>query len=355
VDAVTQERPRSSGFLSDLLHVNPHRFDPALGIGAAAVLIAPLVIGQILGLGTSGVLVTFGVLNLFFATLPRPQASRPRLALVAILTNTVGFTVGSVLVELPVPLELTLTAVAVTVVLLAARNPRWENLGGMAAVLIVVGIGLPSPSVGAIPLRSAEIALGGVVGFVGWLALTRALPPLPGGEPPSTGPSTSKLVPMRTVLPFATVVGVTVATGLGIGLGLGLARDYWIMLTIVVALRQEWSSTFAFATARILGTIAGASLGFIVTRYISSPAVLFSIFFVSAALTVSTRAVNATLYAVWVTLFVIGLLNLLYSGGPGYAVLRIVDTLIGGGLALAAAFALSTALHRRRAVRASPA
>lgn len=352
---MTEERSRISGFLSDLVRVNPHRFDPALGIGAAAVLISPLVLGQILGLGTAGVLVTFGVLNLFFATLPRPQASRQRLALVAILTNTVGFTVGSVLVELPVPLELGLTAVAVTVALLAARNPRWENLGGMAAVLLVVGIGLPSPSIGAIPLRSVEIALGGLVGFIGWLALTRVLPPLTRGAAVGMVAPSTTLVPMRTVLPYATVVGVTVAIGLGIGLGLGLARDYWIMLTIVVALRQELSSTFAFATARIFGTVAGASLGFLVTRYISSPAILFSIFFVSAALTISTRAVNATLYAVWVTLFVIGLLNLLYAGGPGYAVLRVLDTLIGGGLALVAAFVLSAAVHHRRVARAAPA
>jgi Fusaric acid resistance protein-like len=352
---VTEEHPRLAGFLSDLARVNPHRFDPALGVGAAAVLIAPLVLGQLLGLGTAGVLVTFGVLNLFFATLPRPQASRPRLALVAIATNTVGFAVGSVLVELPVPLELTLTAVAVAVLLLAARNPRWENLGGMAAVLLVVGIGLPSPTAGAIPLRSAEIALGGVIGFAGWLALTRGLPSLAGSDSPAgPGPSTT-LVPMRTVLPYATVVGVTVAVGLGIGLGLGLARDYWIMLTIVVALRQELASTFAFATARIFGTVAGASLGFLVTRYVSSPAILFSVFFVSAALTISTRAVNATLYAVWVTLFVIGLLNLVYAGGPGYAVLRVLDTLIGGALALGAAFVLRVAVHRRRTVPGSPA
>lgn len=352
---MTDERSRSSAFLADLLRVAPGRFDPALGVGAAAVLIAPLVLGQLLGLGTAGVLVAFGVLNLFFATLPRPQASRPWLVLLAAVVNAVGFTVGSVLVELPVALELALTAVAIAVALLAARNPRWENMGGIAAVMIVVGIGLPSPSVGAIPWRSAEILLGGLVGFVGWLALTRMLPPLT-RDAAAGGPGRpTVLVPLRTLVPFASVVGVTVALGLGLGLALGLARDYWIMLTVIVALRQEWASTFASATARIIGTITGASLGFLVTRYVASPTVLLVVFFVSAALTISTRAVNGTLYAVWVTLFVIGLLNLLYSGGPGYAVLRVVDTLIGGGLALAAALGLTFALHRPRASSAAPA
>jgi hypothetical protein len=352
---VSDDRPRHSRFLADLLHVAPHRFDPALGVGAAAFLIAPLIAGQLLGLGSSAVLVSFGVLNLFFATLPRPQATPTRVALVAILTNTAGFAVGSLLVQLPIALELTFTMVAVTAMLLAGRHPHWENLGGMAAVMLVVGIGLPAPNLGAIPLRSAEIALGCSLGFVGWLLLTRRLVPLRGGDATLGVAAAAGSVPWRAALPYAAAVGVTVATGLGIGLGLGLARDYWIMLTVVVALRQQWSSTVAFAVARIVGTIAGASLAFFVTGYISAPDVLFLILFASAALTISTRATNATLYAVWVTLFVIGLLNLLYSGGPGYALLRILDTLIGGGLALGAGASLSIAYRHRPAGPRAPA
>jgi Fusaric acid resistance protein-like len=352
---VTDDRARTSRFLADLVHVAPHRFDPALGIGGAALLVGPLIAGQLLGLGTAAVLVAFGVLNLLFATLPRPQATPPRVALVAVLTNSAGFTVGSLLFHLPVVLELPLTAVAVTGMLLAGRHPHWENLGGMAAVMLVVGIGLPAPDLGAIPLRSLEIAVGGALGWLGWLALTRSLPPLRGGTTATTAAPPAAAVPLRTALPYATVVGITVAAGLGIGLGLGLARDYWIMLTVVVALRQEWSSTFAFAIARIVGTVAGASLAFFVTGYVSTPAILLLVFFASAALTISTRAVNATLYAVWVTLFVIGLLNLLYAGGPGYALLRILDTLIGGGLALVAGAGLSLAYRHRHATRVAPA
>jgi Fusaric acid resistance protein-like len=352
---VTDDRVPTPSFLRDLLRVTPHRFDPALGLGAAAVLILPLVADALFGLGTSGVLVTFGVLNLFFAAMPRPHATPPRLVLLAIATNAVGFLLGSVLVQLPVALELPLTAVAVSVVLLAGRHPHWENLGGMTAVMLVIGIGLPSPNLGAIPLRSAEVALGGAVGFAAWYALTRWLPPLPRdrADPSGSPPASVTPIPIRTMLPYASVVGATVAIGLGIGLGLGLARDYWIMLTIVVALRQEWASTLAFAAARIVGTVTGASIAFFVTMYVSDPVILVPIFFASAALTISTRAVNNTLYAVWVTIFVIGLLNLLYAGGPNYAVLRIIDTLIGGGLALLAALLLSRAVRHRRLVAAA--
>jgi Fusaric acid resistance protein-like len=347
---VTDDRPRTSGFLADLVRVTPHRFDPAFGVGAAALLVAPLVVDELFGLGTSGVLVTFGILNVLFAAMPRPHATPARLLLVSILTNAIGFTVGSLLVELPVALELPLTGVAVAVALLAGRNPRWENLGAITALMLVVGIGLPAPDVGAIPLRSAEIALGGSVGFIGWLALTRWLPPLADSESDASAPRPplSTRIPLRTMLPYAMVVGVTVAVGLGVGIGLGLARDYWVMLTVLVALRQEWALTVAFGTARILGTIAGASLAFFVTGYITAPPILVLVFFGSAALTISTRAVNNTLYAVWVTVFVIGLLDLVYSGGPGYALLRILDTLIGGALALLAAVFMSVALNHRR-------
>jgi uncharacterized membrane protein YccC len=352
---VSEGRLREPRFLEDLFRRTPHRLDLPLGIAAAGLLLAPLLVDQLFGLGTAGVLVTFGVLNLFFGTLPRPQQTRPRLAAAGILTNTIGFFAGSLIVRQPLPIELALTATGATVALLAGRNPRWENLGGMAAVMLVVGIGLPAPSLDAVPERVLEVALGGGIGFAGWAALTRWLPPLPEPAPTTDAPPPERKVPLRTVLPYAVIVGLAVAAGLWTGLALGLARDYWIMLTVVVAFRAEFASTLAFATARVVGTVSGAVAAFFLTQYTSGPEVLLPVLFLSAALTIATRAVNYTLYAACVALFVIGLLNLLYSGGPGFALVRIVDTLIGGALTLVAALALHLTVHRPRTRTAAPA
>jgi hypothetical protein len=338
---------RGRRFLRDLTRSRLDRLDLSFGLGAALVTLAPLLASLGLGLESEGVLMTFGALNLFLATLPRPQLTRRVVAATAIVSNAVAFGAGSLVAELPATAEVVGAAVGITVALVAARNARWENLGTLAAVMFVLGIGLPVEPPTVLPSRTLFVLFGGVVAFGGWWALIRWLPPLRGERPSAAPPPSGPSPPVRSVLPYGAAVGVTAALGLAIGLHLNFARDYWIMLTIVVALRPELSSTLAFSAARVLGTIIGATAAFFLTSFTGDLLILLPGLALSATLTFATRPVNATLYAVWVTLFLIGLLNLVYAGGPALAVTRVVDTLIGGALALAAALVLSLAIGWR--------
>ncbi|HTW76268.1 MAG TPA: FUSC family protein [Thermoplasmata archaeon] len=328
-------------FFADLARFRFDRLDLPLGVGGAILIVGPLLVSNALHLGSPAVIATFGLLNLFLVILPRPQRSRAKIAALAVGTNALGFGVGSLIVLLPDPLEVAVVAIATTVALVAGRDPRWENLGTFSVILMVVGVGIPSAGLPGVPFRMFYVLVGGAIAWAGWMVLVRWLPPLVTRDPPPAPPDLTTRVPVRSELPYAAVTGITAAVGLAIGLGLGLERDYWVMLTVVVALRMQLSATITTSTARVLGTVIGAGLGSVLTLVVTDPWVLATVLGISAALTLATRTVNGTFYVVWVTLFIVGLLNLLYSGGPAYAYIRVLDTLIGGALALTAALVVT--------------
>jgi len=322
----------------DLLVVRSERFDLRIGLRGMILVLAPLLVGYLLGLLEAGVLVTFGTLNLLFVEAPAPAATRSRTLAVGCLANTAGFAAGTLAARAPFGLEVPVAGLAVAVALLAARWPDWQNVSFIAAVMVVIAIGIPVTNLAGEALRPFAILLGGLFGLTG-ITIYRLATRAPPDAADATGPAAPP-VPWRHVGPHAGVVGATVAVGLLVGALLGLPRDYWIMLTVIVALRIDLASTIAFSAARIAGTVGGAAVAFVLTDVTGDPWVLVPILAVATTLCLATRAVNYTVYAVWVTLTVILLLNVAYSGGPTLAVVRVIDTVIGGSLALLAAFAL---------------
>ncbi len=344
---MTATPARARARFTDVFEFHWERLDLPIGVAGALLVMAPLALGYALGLSPVGrILAPLGALNLLFAAAPRPQGTSPVAMGVAVGSTAAAFGVGGLVAGLADPLEIALVGVIVTVVLLVARHPEWAGVGFVTAIMFVIATGLPPVDAVDAGLRAVAVFGGALFAYAGWMALHRVLPPLRAPLAPGPAPARAP-IPLATALPHATVVGVTVAAGLAVGLALGFQRDYWIMLTILVALRAGLSSTASFAAARVAGTIVGASLAFGLTLFTSDLAILVPVLAVSAALTLASRAVNNTFYSVWVTLFIIGLVNLLYSGGPGFAVVRILDTLVGGGLAVGVALLLAATGRER--------
>lgn len=243
-------------------------------------------------------------------------------------------------------------AAAVFVALVSTVGTGRESVGLVAGLLFVVGVGLPGGNLSVAGPEFLLIVAGGVWGFVGSL-----IPLLPLGRAPSASldsvPTPIVREPMRSRALHAAAVAVTVALGLGVGLALGLPRDFWIMLTVLVALRPDLSDTVVYSILRILGTIVGASVAFAITISTGNPAILSVTVVLASGGLFSTRAVNYSLYTAFITIFLIVLLNLAYVGGPSLAVTRVFDTLIGSALALAVGAAMVLA-HRARSAWGGP-
>ncbi|HTW55456.1 MAG TPA: FUSC family protein [Thermoplasmata archaeon] len=339
-------------------HVEREEVDLAGGIRAALVLLLPLGLGFLLHDLAAGILTTLGTLNLLLVDYPRLPTPKKVLA-ISVLTNAAAFTFGAVLSANPAEIAVPLVGVGVALSYVLGSRLRNYMLGVTTAVLLSVGVGLPIPTAAAAPVQGLYVLLGGAWGLFGAM-IPRWIPGLMARSPPiSSLTRASHVLPRPTTwaeeLVFPATVGIAVAAGLWISLRLELVRDFWVMLTILVALRPDLTATLEFSTMRVAGTVLGAAAAFPITLFVTSAGVLLVILTAVAALMYALRTFNYVVYATAITIFVIVLLNISYPGSPGLAVVRVIDTGIGGAIGLAAGTLLWLFYQRRDAPRGGAA
>ncbi len=335
----------ASTFLHDATRVDRKGLNLTIGLVAGIVIIAPLLAGEGAGSIAGGVFASLGALNLLMAIAARPPVARfPPLAAAA-LSNAGALALGTIIgttgwVEVP------LVALGIGIILVSASWAGFDSIGLVTAVMLAVGVGIPGGS-GLEALERLVLALlGGFWAILG-LAITRPILLRRGyfgarEDPrrPTTPPPPSTPVPMpasRVHVRYAILVAGTTAVGLAISLALGLPRDYWVMLTVLVSLRASIATTFSASFLRILGTIGGAGVALGLTLFIVNPWILGVFLFLFAMALFATRWVNYGIYTLFLTPFVILLLNLVYPGSWQFAFVRVFDTVLGGGLAITVA------------------
>jgi uncharacterized membrane protein YccC len=119
--------------------------------------------------------------------------------------------------------------------------------------------------------------------------------------------------------------------------GSGISHGYWIVLTIFIVLRPDYSSTLYRGLQRAAGTVVGAGLGVatVLLVKVSLTALLCGIA-VSLLAAFAVFTVNYLLYAVFLTDFVVVLLALLGLPADPTALARLVGTGVGTALAILA-------------------
>ncbi|MEH2073676.1 MAG: FUSC family protein, partial [Nostoc sp.] len=136
---------------------------------------------------------------------------------------------------------------------------------------------------------------------------------------------------------------------------LPLPRGYWITLTALVALKPNFGGTSETTVQRVIGTIFGGIIGISLilllkntlpmstTGYAYAVCFLFLVFVAMAV-----RSLSYSIFIILLTPAIILLLNLIRAGGWEVGVLRIVDSLIGGVLALLGSYLLFPSWERQQ-------
>jgi uncharacterized membrane protein YccC len=160
----------------------------------------------------------------------------------------------------------------------------------------------------------------------------------------------SNLTLESAVLRHALRVGATCAVGEALVMAVHLTKGYWVLITIAVVLRPYAAITLQRTILRLAGTMLGAAIaaGILVTVDQSMGLVL--ILFVLALLTFSLISLNYGLGVVFLTPLIIVLISTGQPGDWGVAGHRILNTLIGGGLALLGGYVLWPKVDRRELV-----
>ncbi|MBN8231813.1 FUSC family protein [Corallococcus macrosporus] len=141
------------------------------------------------------------------------------------------------------------------------------------------------------------------------------------------------------VLRHALRVGVTTTAAVWIASVFRPNHGYWVTITVLTIMQPYTGPTFLKALQRVLGTVVGGLLAIAVASWLQNPYAMMGLLFCTAALCVSLIPLNYGLFTVFATVTFV-LLAELGSGDWTLAPVRIVNTLIGGALALAGTFFL---------------
>ncbi len=330
----------------DVTKVDRSAFSLSAGLSAAAFVTVPLLLGIVTGQLAALIYTTLGALIITNTEGTKDTPTPLRVMLVAAATESLAFGLGTLAGTTGLAI-IPLVGVGVFTGLLLAIYPGYAPAAMQTAIFFAIGARLPGGSVSVVDDRVVFSLLGGLWGMFGvtthrFVDARRASPKDPGAVPST--PSSSVRSPgslfQNDAFRHAVIVGVASSIGLSIGLGLGLVRDFWVVVTIIIALRPGLATTVDYTTMIVIGTALGAVMAAAVTLEVTAEYTLWLILFAVAIAFFSTRGTNLAVSQVFLTPFIIILLNVLYPGHWQLAEARILDVLIGGAVALAMVYVL---------------
>jgi uncharacterized membrane protein YccC len=130
-------------------------------------------------------------------------------------------------------------------------------------------------------------------------------------------------------------LALVVMIGYSIGALFAVNNSYWILLTIVVIMRPNYGLTKTRSKQRILGTLIGAAIAVGIVLIVQNPVFYAIIAIITLILAFAMVQRNYKTSAVFITLSVVFIYALLQPNVLDVIQFRVVDTLIGAGLAAA--------------------
>jgi uncharacterized membrane protein YccC len=129
---------------------------------------------------------------------------------------------------------------------------------------------------------------------------------------------------------------ITILIGFVIGKILPFQNVYWILLTIVVIMRPGYGLTKQRSYHRTLGTIMGGIIAFAILSIVQNSIAISIFAIVSMLLGFSFTPINYKVSATFVTMYVVFIYGLLSPNIDDVIQYRILDTIVGAGLAFLA-------------------
>jgi uncharacterized membrane protein YccC len=236
-------------------------------------------------------------------------------------------------------LTILLLGIGVFVALIAQVSSKWAPVGTFTAIIFAIGVGLPGYSIQSAGLRALLSLIGMLWALIG-IEIHRFVLSKRIQLSESQSAANEQPMPRLEVLRSALMIGIASALGYTIGLVLGLPRDFWAVVTIIIAIRPNISATTTFTSMMVIGTIVGALIA-LITLENSNLSLRLALLFSIAVMVFATMKVNVILTQIFLVPFIIILLNIYYPGEWYLSFIRILDVAIGGAIAVAMVYLLS--------------
>ena len=321
---------------------------PVRGLRLAAGVMLPLALGVWLGHPQYGVYAALGALPSGFAAMFGEGRKRAGAVALAATGMALGAFVGALAAANPPLLILVAAVFAYVAGIVGAFSDRIAVAALQWPGALLIATSTPdSPHQAAI--RGGLVLVGGL-GQAALVALavrattTDAASTLRPARRSSRALARHLLSTVQTHLGLSTEHGqhalrlaITAATAQSAALLLGLPHPYWAALTAILVLKTDHVLTVRRSLDRIGGTAFGVLLGLLLAMLAqlgTVPLLLGAGLVIALGYTVFTA--NYFLFSVFLTGFVVLLLDLLGDGARSTAGQRLLATLLGGAIALVA-------------------
>ncbi len=129
---------------------------------------------------------------------------------------------------------------------------------------------------------------------------------------------------------------------------LPIPRGYWVTLTVLFALKPDFGGTARVIGQRVFGTIVGSAMGIGLVMVIHNPLALALLLLLAMFAAISLRPLSYSLFIMMLTLVIVLIFEATGIGSWEIGIQRIVDTTIGGAIALAGIYMLFPSWERQQ-------
>ena len=326
-----------SQFFKDIGHLDKSAFNLPGGLRAAAFVIAPIIVGFAIQ-QPAFLFASLGAVFLAFNERFIPNIPS-RMLLLVCCTEAAALGTGTFIATTGHLLSPILLGIGIFVALFAWSYTKWAAVGMFTAIVFAVGVGLPGYSIQSAGLRTLLSLMGTLWALLGIeihrFVISHGTQLSEPGSNVAAAIDEKQSKPRLEVLRRALLIAIASALGYTIGLVLGLPRDFWIVITIIFAVRPNPNLTITFASMMVMGTIAGALIAAVITLETSSHYLFIALLFSFAAVLFAVIGVNVILIQIFLVPFIIILLSIYYPGQWYLPLVRILDVGIGGTIAIA--------------------
>ena len=226
--------------------------------------------------------------------------------------------------------------------LLLALGPGASWIGQQCAIVALVASGYPAGAEVALARAALILAGGGLqtVVMVGvWkLRFPATNPaekdPFEGGRP-ALRTLWNALTPSSAAFHYAVRLSATLTAATAVQHFSALPNGYWVPMTALIVLKPDFQQTFFRGVERVIGTVVGAGLATLLVHALRLDLATIGMLVVMFAwLGYTLINVNYAVYAVFLTAYIVFLLDFGGLSTHVVALHRTVNTALGGGLAL---------------------
>jgi hypothetical protein len=321
---------------------------PVLGLQSVPAVAIALIVGHMTGHSSAGAIAAGAAFTIGFALFHEALASTLLSMAMVTLGLASGTLAGSLGAEVPALVLILALIAAVNYGLLAELGPTSSWIGQQSAVFVVIASYFPLGVHYAVG-RAEMVLAGGALQMLVYTAfhLHRLHPRALAARTPVIPRLRRRALQIvrlvrddlywrSPMLSYILRLLLAVGASTAIYQRFHIRNGYWAPMTALLVLKPQWSNTLSRGIARLFGTLLGAGVALMFALWVPLPMWLtFTLCVIAAWGCYATQAVNYALFSFSITLYIVFLFRFGGFSDRSAAHLRLVNTAIGGGIALA--------------------